>query len=136
MYNLVCVLRRFVHIKMYYAFKWFLFFNGFYLFFLYICRCLSKLLLSGQRTSATFIPFVTISTPQTRSPFDITATFIAVWWARNRTVLTITSLCVTSSNVKKWILRENYYFFFWITKWTFPVTLFYISRKHENQFEK
>ena len=90
-------------------------FNGFYflmvsIYFFYICICLSKLLLSGQRTSATSWPMVIIYTPQTRSLYDITATFLTVLWARNRTGFSITSWCVTSSNLKiKWILRENYF---------------------------
>ena len=103
----------------------------------YMCRCLSKVLFSGQRTFTTFWPFVTIYTPQTRSLYDITTTFLTVLWARNRTVLTITSWCGTSSNSKtKWILRDNIFSCILFTKWTFPVPLFYISRKHENQLVK
>ena len=104
-----------------------------FLFICYICRCLLKLLLSGQRTFATSWPFVTIYTPQTGSLYDITATFLAVLWARKRTVLTITSWCVTSSNLKKkWILRENYFVCVYCIPNYIPVTFFYISRKHEH----
>ena len=104
-----------------------------------MCRCLSKLLFSGQRTIATSWPFVTIYTPQTRSLYDITATFLTVLWARNRTVLTITSWCVTTLHLKKWILREIFFcILYWskacksVFKIVFIVYSPYISTSHKS----
>ena len=99
----VCVLKWSVHRKMY------LLFNGFYLCFKFVD--VSKLLLSGQRTFATSWPFVTIYTSQTRTLYDITATFLTVLWARNRTVLTITSWSVTTSDLNKNGYLERFTFF-------------------------